>query len=317
MPFTIVLNQSNIVNTDGANNTLVYKFPNSINFSNHEIAVQSVKVFYSWENINETPLNNNAFQYTWYGSAGATVVTVTIPNGLYEISQINSYLQFIMIANGHYLINASNQYVYYAEFILSPTAYGVQLNTYPVPISTGWTQNGATGQWTGNAGTAFAGWTTPLANSQASQAGWQGFYAQIYNPVVSMISSNNFYKIIGYTNNFTSALNLGNNTNLSYLSTTAPNVQPNSVAFIALSNIANPYANPSSIVYSISPSVAFGELITETPPQFCWTQLLQGTYNQLRLQILGNDFQPLTILDPAMTIMLSIREKGEEYGGKR
>jgi hypothetical protein len=88
------------------------------------------------------------------------------------------------------------------------------------------------------------------------------------------------------------------------------------VAYISLSNIANPYANPSSIIYSISPSVAFGELITETPPQFCWTPLLHGTYNQLRLQILGSDFQPLTVLDPAMTIMLSIRDVNEKFSRK-
>jgi hypothetical protein len=314
MPFTIVLNQSNIVNTE--NNTLVYKFPNSVNFSNNEIAVQSVKLFYSWENINASPLGNNVFQYTWYGSAGASVVNVVIPNGLYEISQINSYLQFVMIQNGHYLINSSNQYVYFAEFILSPTKYAVQINTYPVPTSTGWTLNAGTGQYTGNAGTAYAGWTTPLANSQAGQAGWQGFYAQFYNPIITMVASSNFNKIIGYTNTFSTVLNLGTNTNLSYLSSTAPNVQPNSVAYISVTNIANPYANPSSILYSIAPDVAFGELISSTPPQFCWTSLLQGTYNQLRVQFLGNDFQPLTILDPVMTIMLSIRDKSEGFSGK-
>lgn len=314
MVFTIVLNKSNIINSQ--NNTLVYKFPNSVNFSNNEIAVQSVKLFYSWENINDTPLGNNNFTYTWYGSAGATIVNVVIPNGLYEIEQINSYLQFIMIQNGHFLINAANQNVYFAEFVLSPTRYAVQINTYPVPISTGWTLNASTGQYTGNAGTLYAGWTTPLANSQAGSAAWQGFYSQVYNPVVAMVSTNNFNNVIGYSNTFSTALNLGTNTILSYLSSTAPNVQPNSVAYIAISNIANPYANPSSILYSISPDVAFGELISSIPPQFCWTSLLQGTYNQLRVQLLGNDFQPLTILDPVMTIMLSIRDKSEGFSGK-
>jgi len=103
---------------------------------------------------------------------------------------------------------------------------------------------------------------------------------------------------------------------LSFLSSVAPNVQPNSVAYVAISNITNPYANPSSIIYSISPDVAFGELISQIPPQFCWTSLLQGTYNQLRVQLLGNDFQPLKILDPVMTIMLSIRDKSEGFAGK-
>jgi len=316
MPHTIVLNQSNIINTDGANNTLVYQFPNSVNFSNCEIAVQSVKLFYSWENINASPLGNNTFKYTWYGSGGATIVNVVIPNGLYEIYQINSYLQFIMIQNGHYLINSSNQNVYYAEFVLSPTKYAVQINSFPVPTSTGWTLNAGTGQYTGNAGTQYAGWTTPLANTQAGNVAWPGFYTQTFNPVIAMVSTSNFNKIIGYKNTFTTIANLGTNTNLSYLSSTAPSVQPNSVAYIAVSNISNPYANHTSIIYSISPDVEFGQLIVSTPPQFCWTPLLKGTYNQLRVQFLGNDFTPLTILDPVMTIMLSIRNQNEAINDK-
>jgi hypothetical protein len=243
-----------------------------------------------------------------------TTYTVTIPDGLYEISQINSYLQFQMIKNGTYLINSVGQYVYYLEIVLSPTAYGVQINTYPVPTSSGWTQNGTTGQWTGNAGTAFAGWTTPLANTQAGNAGWVGFPTTIFNPVFATIVGNYFNNIIGYASGFSTSVNTGNNTNLSYLSTTAPEVNPNAVAYVAISNISNPYANPSSIIYSISPDVAFGQLITELPPQFCWSPLLQGTYNQLRLQFLGTDFAPLKILDPVMTIMLVIRDRKEGYG---
>jgi len=77
---------------------------------------------------------------------------------------------------------------------------------------------------------------------------------------------------------------------------------------LAISNIANKYAIPNSIIYSLSPSVAFGEQINEYPPQFAWNKLLSGTYNELRLQILGIDFQPLTILDPNMTIVLVIRD---------
>jgi hypothetical protein len=320
MPFTIVLNQSNIVNTDGANNTLVYKFPNSVQFNNHEIAIQSVKVFYSWENINANPLNNNTFLYTWTVGTTTTTYQVVIPDGLYEITQINSYLQYLMIQNGTYLINSSGQYVYYAEFVLSPTAYAVQLNTYPVPTASSFTavkdSNNNILYYTGNTGTPYAGWTTPQANSQAKTKGWVGFPTQTFNPVILMASGSNFYKIIGFSSSFQSSPNTGLNTNLSYQSTVSPNVQPNSVAYISMTNILNPYANPSSIIYSISPNVAFGELITETPPQFCWTQLLNGTYNQLRVQFLGNDYSPLTILDPVMTIMLVIRDKSEGYTGK-
>jgi hypothetical protein len=60
MTSIIVLNQDNIVNAQ--NNTLVYKFPNSVQFPHHQIAVMSVNMYYSWTNVNSTPLANNTIQ---------------------------------------------------------------------------------------------------------------------------------------------------------------------------------------------------------------------------------------------------------------
>ncbi len=82
----------------------------------------------------------------------------------------------------------------------------------------------------------------------------------------------------------------------------------NFLANINISNIDNIYANPSSVIYSLSPSVAIGELIVEKPPQFNFNKLLRGTYNELRLQFLGTDLQPVQIKDPNMTILLTIRD---------
>ena len=86
-------------------------------------------------NINASPLANNTFTYTWIVGVTTTVYTVTIPDGLYEIAQINSYLQFRFIQNGTYLINSAGQNVYYAEFLVEPTRYAVNVVTYPVPTS--------------------------------------------------------------------------------------------------------------------------------------------------------------------------------------
>ena len=47
---TIILNSTNVVS--GTNNsTLQYNFPNSVTFDNHEIAVHSINMYYSWCNI--------------------------------------------------------------------------------------------------------------------------------------------------------------------------------------------------------------------------------------------------------------------------
>lgn len=289
MVATIVLNQSNIV-PDGRNNTLVYKFPNSVSFPHHEIAIQNITMYYSWENINGNPLANNTFSYTWVAGGVSTTYTLTIPSGLYEVADLNYFLQYSFIQNGTYLINSAGKNVYYAEFLINPNRYAVQINTFPVPTS------------------LPAGWSVPVADPASGTAGWVGFPTTTFNPQLTI--PNNLNKILGFTNPspFQTSLNTGVGTNLSYISNTAPQVQPNSSVYLAISNIANKYAIPNSIIYSLSPSVAFGEQINEYPPQFAWNKLLSGTYNELRLQILGIDYQPLTILDPNMTIVLVIRD---------
>ncbi len=309
MVATIVLNQSNIV-PNGLNNTLVYRFPNSVSFPHHEIAIQNITMYYSWENINASPLGNNTFSYQWTNALGTATFNATIPAGLYEVADLNYFLQYTFIQNGHYLINSAGQNVYYAEFLINANRYAVQINTFPVPTSTGWTYNAGTGVWTGNVGTAYAGWTTPVASIPAGTAGWgaNGFAPATFNPALTIPA--NLNAVLGFTTPvpFTTPLNSGVGTNLSFISNTAPQVQPNSSVYLAISNIQNKYAIPNSIIYSLSPSVRFGEQINEYPPQFAWNKLLSGTYNELRLQLLGINFQPLTILDPNMTIVMVIRD---------
>jgi len=301
--FIIVLNQNNIVQ-DGGNNKLVYKFPNSINLTDKYVAVASVSMFYSWNNI-DAIYSNNTLTYTWTANATTTTYTITIPNGIYEISDLNSYFQYIMIQNLTYWINSSSQYVYPWEISVNPTRYAVQINTYLVPTS---------------ATATTAGFTLPVGQSWPTTT---------QNPVVTIPSAFNI--IIGYGAGFATNANVSNaytpatssvNNNyesknsagtLSYLSNTSPQVQPNSNVIFNLSGINNPYSQPSGIIYSVNPSVAAGESIDEKPPNFMWNKFINGTYNELRLTLLGTDLRPLQISDPNMTILLTIRDANEGF----
>ena len=298
--FILVLNQNNIVQ-NGNNSTLVYKFPNSIKLTDKYIAVSSINMFYSWFNITQA-LGNNVFYFQW-DSAGA-VSTITIPDGLYEISQLNHYLQFWFIQNGYYYIDSNGTNVYMAEFILNVSRYAVQLNTF----------------YNYSAGSLPINLSLP--------ASFPGYPAQRQNPVITFPS--NFNAIVGYTAGFSSNPNILNAYvppspstksqnyvakstigTLSYLSNLAPQVQPNSNVLFSISNINSPYSQPSSVIYSISPAVAVGEQINDVPPNYCWVKLVDGTYSQLTLTLLGNNLQPLTIQDSNMTILLVIRDEKE------
>jgi hypothetical protein len=295
------MNSTNIVN-DGNNNKLIYKFPNSVVFKDKYIAVSSISMYYSWFNITSL-YGNNTFSYTWTSGVSTTTFDIIIPDGLWDIAAINNYIQYECISNGTYwTISGTNYYPF--ELIINANRYAVQLNTYYIPTLA----------------TAPSGITLP--------SNWAGYPTTSYNPVVTFPS--NFNNIVGYTAGFTSNNNIGgtvtfgtasasNNyaskdstTNtISYLSNTAPQVQPYSSILFSLSNINNPYTQPSSIIYSLNSNVGVGELISEKPPNFMWNRLIDGTYNELRLTFLGPDLTPLIINDPNMTILLTVRDKDE------
>jgi hypothetical protein len=118
--------------------------------------------------------------------------------------------------------------------------------------------------------------------------------------------TSNLGAILGFSNTF--ATTNSTTADQSANSTIAPQVQPNSNLLFSMSNIDNKYSNPSSIIFSIAPSVAIGQQINERPPNYAWNRLLPGTYNKLRIQLLGVDLQTIKILDKNMTILLVIQD---------
>ena len=302
--FIIVFNQTNLVQ-DGQNNKLVYKFPNSVNLKDKYIAVSEISIYYSWFNI-ATIYSNNYFTYTWTVGSTITTYTITIPDGLYEINDLNNLIQYTCLANKTYWTNTGGTVNYYPfEMILNPVRYAVQLNTYLIPTS------------------------TPVGG--AIPVGFPGWPGTVQNTVVTIPANLNV--IIGFTAGFVSFDNIGNPVGnptttayvskdqstgtISYLSTQAPQVQPNNSIIFSLSGINNPYTQPSSVIYSLNPNVAVGQQVFQVPPNFMWCKMIDGTYNELRLSLLGNDLNPLKIQDPNMTFLLAIRDKDESSLGSK
>lgn len=299
--FVIVLNQTNLVQ-DGQNNKLVYRFPNSTVLKDKYIAVSNISMYYSWFNITSSA-KNNILTYTWTVGSTTTTYTITIPDGLYEISTINNFCQYTMIQNGTYWISSTGDNIYPFEIILNPTRYSVQINTFLIPttLPTGTTVP-----------LNFAGWPTVTQNTVITIPNSFNIIVGYSANFATNANTNNAYVAPNPTvsNNYVSKNSIGT---LSYLSNTSPQVQPNNNVLFSISNINNPYSQPSSIIYSLNPNVGVGEQIYETPPNFMWNKLIDGTYSELRLTFLGNDLRPLIINDPNMTILLTIRDKDEGF----
>lgn len=297
---TLVLNNINVVQ-NGQNNTLVYRFPTTAQFKNSYVAVASVSMYYAWFNI-ASQYNNREFSYTW---VDGTIFTSTIPDGLYEVSTLNQFLQFEMIRRNQYLVdNATGLNVYFIELLVNDARYKVQLNRFIVPT--------------------LAVFTASLATNYTAPGGF------VYSPVSatdSVLPGINFGTNLGAILGFTNPTLFGTLTLTtpspwvftadSRFSATTPNVQPNSSVLVSVSSVDNPYASPTSVIYSITPSVAVGTIIADKPPQLLWNKLIAGSYSQLTITLLGTDLRPLQIQDGAMTIILAIAEEVEALGVRK
>jgi len=283
---TLILNSSNIVNLNNGNNQLVFQFPNSVRLSNHALAVSNVSMYYSWYSISASQLNN-VFSYYW-STDGVTYTeySVTLPDGTYNISDINAFLQSQMLINNQYAIDASGNYVYYLTLVVNATQYKIDATSYQVPVS------------------FPSGWTGPLVITPPSAP---------FNPY--FVFPAQFNNIVGFSANTPIPANYSPTQSIIQIgSSVAPQVNPNPTLFLTCSGIQNPYTIPSSIIYSITPNANVGEQITFTPPQLIFNKILEGTYDRLTLTWLGSNLQPITIQDPNMTITLEIRNTQQDLG---
>ncbi len=105
-----------------------------------ELALKSMTTYYSWPNISAA-LGNNAFSYTFSG----TSYPVVLPTGIFQFSDFIAYLQQVMFANGHYLLDNTGTPVYFISLVLNTPLYCLSLTCTPVPTSlpSGWSNPNA------------------------------------------------------------------------------------------------------------------------------------------------------------------------------
>ena len=328
---TVTLGRYNISNTD--NNRLVYDLPGSKNLEGSEIALSNLYMFYSWTNINSSPLNNNELELfippLTVDSTGAVnpnsgttqYSKITIPDGLYEVADLNSYLQQWAISQDLYMVDTAGNNVYFFKLEVNPSAYAIQVTSYtlPTPGTIGsYTQpangfgttfvnslTGGVGVATGNfppTGASLAnGWRFP-----ANFNDWIGFPAN--TPINANTAGPTYYSFSPVT--VDNSFPLGN---VSTLSSSTPNVQPNQVIYLNCNLVSNKYANPSTFLYPVPAKVGVGQFLALEVPEYAWNKLIPGQASQLILTFTDALGRPIKILDPSMIINLLIRDHEDKH----
>jgi hypothetical protein len=296
---SLILNSSNIVAGSG-NSKFQYNFPaGSFTFKDDVIGVQEIATYFSVFNITNN-YNNRSYTYQW---VDGTFVNVVIPEGFYQLADINAHLQSVMYANTHYLINSSGQYVYLLEFKLNVSQYAVQLNSFLIS-----TTIATANSWVLPSG---ATWVLPTPNN-------------VLPTIVISASQTGFGNLIGFdAGAFPSSSITGTppatiNTpsfavSQSRLSTKAPQITPYSSFLVFCSLVNNSSTIPSQLIYSFTPKDAtFGALQVYAPnAEIGWNKVENGQYNNFTIEFRDQLGNPVVFQDPNTLITLFLKNKDE------
>lgn len=278
--YPIIINQSNLV--AGSTNTYQYNFSSNVDMTNIDIGLSSTSLWFSWPNITQAKANNQ-FSIIHPTFAGTTTLNLTIPDGGYNIVDLNYYLRYYLITQGYYIQNtASGDQTVYAEFRVNPSIYAVEFVSYPVPTSL------PVGYTSGPSITFPAVSTgTQLLFTQAAFGTLIGFAAGTFPPVAP-------------------------STITATASTVTPQVSDVQNVLLTLDSANNPFAPNSKIIHSITPAgVNYGQLITSTPPEISWVPNQSGWRQSITIQLTDQQLRPLYMVDTDITIKLLIRYRDD------
>jgi hypothetical protein len=273
--FNLVLNSTNVIGTN--NTTFLYKFiQGSFDIKNADICISQLIIPYSWFNISSSYYQNAVFGYYW---VDGSYHSITLPDGFYQISDINQILYQYQITNNHYLINnTTGQYQVYITIVSNVSYYSNQIICQSVPTSlpTGY---------------------TPASGFVYSTSG--------QTPQVNILN-NNFQSILGFTYGLypptiqTSSYNV--------LSNTTPNLTPVNSIIVCCDLISNECTSQSNILDTFYPNSSFASNISYTPSYEKWITMTDGKFNSLTIQLYDQNFRIIPARDPNITISLLIKQ---------
>lgn len=281
----IILNSKNVV-PNSNNSRYRYEFQSTQKFENMSVSLTNLNIYYSWFNITSVN-NNNRFRYKWFDSSGnlTTDNNVDIADGYYSVQTLNEKLQNVLYSRGHYLELTGNQVVYHLEILTSSTYYAIQLNVYPMVTSAQATLQNLT---------------------KPANATWN-FPATTLTPRFAILD-NNFQNLIGYKTGLYPAT--ANTTTIqNFLSTETPAMSPVSSVIMTSNLIYNQLSNPTNVLYSFSiGTTGFGDIIDIKPNYPQYFKIPNGTYNNIEIEFLDQNFNRMNILDNQLIIVLTIIE---------
>jgi len=246
--------------------------------------------------------------------SNSITLNVTIPNGYYDASSLNYFLQNVCIANNCYLTDATGSGIntYFFEILQNSTYYGFQINVYPLPKvlpNTLVYPSGAS--WTLlNDGNSY----TPVLSIGAGLQKYFGFSSNIKSKTSGQIAidSNGIMNIpasVTTLQNSQTNLYLSNSATVvktyTFISDVCPIIHTVNSLVMDCNLITSRFnTDRSNTFFSIPMSASFGNLITVGPFPPCLCSIYGGIYQQIELSFYDTNGSPVNVRDSDATITL-------------
>lgn len=283
---TIMLRSSNF---DGKS-TFTYQIPQSLDLTNHEIALHSYSFYNSFFNIGAAQGNNQIrlsvpmFSQSVANQYIMSNYDFTIPDGFYSYSSLNYFLQQCCIVSKLYLKNpTTGQYFYPVQILQNGTQYSVNIMTYYIPSASqlaglGFGPDGTNCAFMFNIATTDilqVGCTVTIPST--GLATMLGYQVGTYPATEPKLTSNTYQTSAAYTAG----------------STDSPQV--NSVIAVCLrcSVVNNMNSIPSDFIANIPILSSFGALTQFQPAQLLWLDCIKQKVNQITITLYDQNFNTL------------------------
>ncbi len=265
-------------------NIFQYNFLTNLNIPKHEIALIQGSIFRSWNNISAT-YGNNTYTVHWINGTNAVL---TMPDGIYQITDINNFLQAFLVQQKWYLIDNNGNNNYQLAWSLNTIYYNVELTSDVIPtvLPAGWSiPAGATWVLPGVA-------TTP----------------QVIIPADEGSGTMTFGSIIGFNSGTYPSVTTAN---IISTSQNAPEVDPVNTVFIRCNAVNCPLSTTPDLIFSFGTAgVAAGTQIVLQPAFPLFVPMIDnfsGKY--LQFTFTDQNLVPLVMKDTSITFTFCIRPR--------
>lgn len=280
-------------------------------FTNCEISLTKSNLYNSWYNISAA-LGNNQISYIMPITGGPVTVNLTLPDGTYQISDINAFVQADLAARKYFFKpvspgGAANAVpIYPITISADPITYRVAIQVLPLSPPPNPTYQ------TGGDPPDYS-WA--LNNSEASTLVPQVIIANV-SPQANAGGNSNMQSSMGRVLGFAPGTypSTNNGTILSVTGGYTPTITLQNLIMFQC-NLAN---DPNMVSYSnvigqFIPKGSSGDLMEFQDQNPSWHPVADNMYNYIDVWITDEHNLPINVLDPIMTVSCQVRQRSAIY----